>query len=227
MRQRVHGRGGQRVARGRGHQLRVADGQRGTRRAVALVARRHAVERREGGARERGRDRRHLAPARGRDGLGGVHHPAAAEGHDVASGHVVHQRGCRLGHRARAPRAAPPPPHPARRRESAPRARSVVSSTHSPPKPKSRQQLRRLRGHARAEPDHPLAVAEEERRLALTRREPARWSRPARGGRSSRPPRSARWRWSARAGRRGPRPPWCRATRPGRWPRRPRAPAPR
>ncbi len=46
-----------------------------------------------------------------------------------------------------------------------PRARSVVSSTHSPPEAVVVQQLERLRGRPAAEADDPLAVAEDERRL--------------------------------------------------------------
>ena len=122
------------------------------------------------------------------DRLGGVHDPAAAERHDGPSGHVVQQR----GRRARAPAGR----HVQLRRRRVQRAvgdlcrrRARWSAAPIAAEAGSRAAAGASRDHARAEADQPLAVAEGERRLALVyRREPARWSRPARGGR---PPRTA------------------------------------
>ena len=106
-----------------------------------------------------------LPPPTADDRLGRVHDAAAAEGDDVASAHLVQQRGRGLGHGAgghvqvghravqRAGRDLRPGPLGGQQHPVA--AEAGVA-----------QQLRRVRGHAVAEADDPLAVAEEERRLA-------------------------------------------------------------
>ena len=215
------------VSRGRGgHQRRVADGQRRADRAVALVARRHAVERRERRARQRRRHGR--GPARRRPPTTALAAsttrpppnattsrpatPSMQRGRGVGhrpGGHVQLGRR-RLRQRRRASALAPArwSAAPIAARSPCRPAAPVVSAATPAPNRMTRSPSRKKNG-AWAHAAGAGSVVSAGSRWSVF------WPRRDR----------ARWRWSARAGRRGRRPPWCPARRPGRWPRRPRAPA--